>query len=523
MQSAKRIKIAHESSSSSSKRSSSSHDINHINELPQELFQHCLEFVGKGNFAFVAPVSKHFYWNYISVGVPMENNILTVDALLQIGRNKYTSAEAIATGSMRLATECFLEAPYEFQEAICRYAAIHGRDDILECGISFGLPMPDVFDEKWETLATIVKNGHMGTLKKLWKEGVVFDSKWFALAMEEKDCIRELHLLIRNGYTNIDDDEYSITLALGRKGHLDLLKEDHDKGEIHLGPGEFWYMPSGGHVEVMKWFIQHYEWEWCSWVFCGAASSESIPMLELCLRNGCPFDEEVYVPALKCNDKAMALNLVKWLRQHNIPWDERACANAARQGNLDALIWLRKNGCPWDEDTFHNTVVSGEIDVMEYSFANDCPSDPSRLFLFAFSEGKSEAKSLEIFKWLRQKSIDWNEEASYEASKFRHVSTLKWALENGCPWNELILETAIEIYNLPVLEYCVKFQLHRFQNIYVRAIEFMHYNKKSTREKIRMLQLIHDNGIPWNKKVSSCAEELDEKGILRWLRCNGCQ
>ena len=103
----------------SSSNSSSSNDIQHIDELPQELFQHCLEFVGKGNFAFVAPVSKHFYWNYISMGVEMENNMLTVDALLELGINKYTSAEAIATGSMRLATECFLKAPKEFKEAVC--------------------------------------------------------------------------------------------------------------------------------------------------------------------------------------------------------------------------------------------------------------------------------------------------------------------------------------------------------------------------------------------------------------------
>ena len=67
---------------------------------------------------------------------------------------------------MRLATECFLEAPKEFKEAVCRYAAIHGRDDILEFGISFGLPMHKVFDEKWETLSSIVKNGHMDTFMK---------------------------------------------------------------------------------------------------------------------------------------------------------------------------------------------------------------------------------------------------------------------------------------------------------------------------------------------------------------------
>lgn len=61
----KRIKIAHESIEVG-------HDIKHIDELPQEVFQYCLEFVGKGNFAFVAPVSKHFYRN--GMGVTIKSN-----------------------------------------------------------------------------------------------------------------------------------------------------------------------------------------------------------------------------------------------------------------------------------------------------------------------------------------------------------------------------------------------------------------------------------------------------------------
>ena len=80
----KRIKVAHEAGED---MCSSSDMMKHIQDLPNEVFRHCLEFVGKGNFAFIAPVSKHFYWNYINLGVEIKNNIIDVNVILQQGRN----------------------------------------------------------------------------------------------------------------------------------------------------------------------------------------------------------------------------------------------------------------------------------------------------------------------------------------------------------------------------------------------------------------------------------------------------
>ena len=43
------------------------------------------------------------------------------------------------------------------------------------------------------------------------------------------------------------------------------------------------------------------------------------------------------------------LEALKALRlAENFPWDEKTCLFAAKGGHLDVLKWARKNDCPWD-------------------------------------------------------------------------------------------------------------------------------------------------------------------------------
>ena len=43
------------------------------------------------------------------------------------------------------------------------------------------------------------------------------------------------------------------------------------------------------------------------------------------------------------------LEVLKWLRMQDCPWDGR-CALAAQGGHLEVLQWAREQGCPWEED-----------------------------------------------------------------------------------------------------------------------------------------------------------------------------
>jgi len=41
------------------------------------------------------------------------------------------------------------------------------------------------------------------------------------------------------------------------------------------------------------------------------------------------------------------LNVLRWAREHDCPWDWLTCFDAARGGHLAVLQWARAHGCPW--------------------------------------------------------------------------------------------------------------------------------------------------------------------------------
>jgi len=45
------------------------------------------------------------------------------------------------------------------------------------------------------------------------------------------------------------------------------------------------------------------------------------------------------------------LEILKWARENNCPWNEYTCTCAASGGHLETLKWARENNCPWNEFT----------------------------------------------------------------------------------------------------------------------------------------------------------------------------
>jgi hypothetical protein len=43
------------------------------------------------------------------------------------------------------------------------------------------------------------------------------------------------------------------------------------------------------------------------------------------------------------------LEVLKWAREHDCPWDEITCSLAAWGGHKEVLRWARAHGCPWSK------------------------------------------------------------------------------------------------------------------------------------------------------------------------------
>ena len=67
------------------------------------------------------------------------------------------------------------------------------------------------------------------------------------------------------------------------------------------------------------------------------------------------------------------LEILKWLREYDFPWDAGTCTNAALRGHLEVLQWARANGCPWDHRTCANAAEGGHFELLSWAQANGAP------------------------------------------------------------------------------------------------------------------------------------------------------
>jgi hypothetical protein len=49
---------------------------------------------------------------------------------------------------------------------------------------------------------------------------------------------------------------------------------------------------------------------------------------------------------------------------------------------------------------------------------------------------RGEGGHLEMLKWARENGCPWDEQTCYSAASGGHIEVLRWARENGCPWTE---------------------------------------------------------------------------------------
>jgi len=95
------------------------------------------------------------------------------------------------------------------------------------------------------------------------------------------------------------------------------------------------------------------------------------------------------------------LEVLKWARENDCPWDKRTCAHAAKGGHLEVLKWARENGCPWDENTCACAAYRGHLEVLKWAHANGCPLFHSTRLDLISMENRRGFQS-EVVRWLEE-------------------------------------------------------------------------------------------------------------------------
>ena len=114
---------------------------------------------------------------------------------------------------------------------------------------------------------------------------------------------------------------------------------------------------------------------------------------------------------------------------------------------------------------------------------------------------------LEVLRWARQNGCPWDEFVSGAAAKRGRLEVLRWAHENGCPWDEMTCANAAEGGHLETLRAPRGCPWDCEASIYA-----------ARNGHLRVLQWARANGCPWEAATCAHAAEGGHVEVLRWAR-----
>ncbi|GFH47599.1 hypothetical protein CTEN210_04074 [Chaetoceros tenuissimus] len=508
-----------------------------ISDLPNDLLKHCFSFI-PGSYITVAPVSRQFFSNYSTVDIDDSLTVSSTDALLKIGRNKRTTADAVASDVFLTEYGFLNNAPIEFMHEVCRKAIMKGRKDIIECATVFGVDFKQgVFDDdSYVDILDIMLRGvpRQSTMIKTLAEEA--SSSAAAYGASEKG-----HLHILQWFQERDKDfisDHGVAEQVTLHGHLDILRwlaDDNIERIALVLPAmiDHKVAASSGRVEVLKFLQERSYTQFNETLFSAAAKSGSIDMLKYCHENNCHFDSSAYHDAFENEDKAKVLQTLKFLHLHEYPWNEKVCELAAKTDNLRTLKFARSKGCPWNaKETVKFAAMSGNIDILEYCLQNGCELSAD---LCAYSVlKKNNPKALDTLQWLRQRSCPWDDKTCQYAVTYKNYDAFVWARNNGCEMDSITFSMVMSSDNISVIEHCLENQDKNRKFFQIRgrnedsdditsickSIFTLGYD--STAGLVEKLRLLQKYGHEWNASVTAIAADSGNLQVLKWLHFRGC-
>jgi len=148
------------------------------------------------------------------------------------------------------------------------------------------------------------------------------------------------------------------------EGRMEALAWLHERG-VPWDESVTAYAAAGGHLDVLRWLIERQGAPWDDSMGAYAARHGHMHVLEW-LASCSWFVWSASVMAEAAAGGAGA-RVLRWLRVHDCPWDERTTTSAAGIGDVDALRYAVGDGCPWTADAYAAATVAGHLDVLRWA------------------------------------------------------------------------------------------------------------------------------------------------------------
>ena len=218
--------------------------------------------------------------------------------------------------------------------------------------------------------------------------------------------------------------------------------------------------------------------------------------------NGYPRDAHIPEAAARAGNLAV-LQQAFWSA---CPWDERTCTAAAQGGHLAVLQWAREHGCPWGAMCLGLAARAGHLAVLEWAAEQGCPLEDW--------DGELVAGGL-----VRQHPLSRGTFLCREAAAGGHLHVLQWARAHGCPWgledNLNALSDAAERGDLTMLQWAHAAGAPSVgTDVCCSAAGEGH---------LHVLRWARENGFPWDSNTTTFARDAGHTECLEWALANGCE
>lgn len=236
------------------------------------------------------------------------------------------------------------------------------------------------------------------------------------------------------------------TAAAARAGNLPLVIQLHEEGF-------FWHKRT-----------------------CTEASSiGNFSILQYAHENGCPWSSEVFDYAAQGD----FLDCIQYAHEEGLKPGPHVCDIAAQFGSINCLTYMHQHGFKWDSNAVTFAVQAGETVCLEYLLLELCPysaricdtacshNQAGCLALLLASHADCDVETSHIaarnvddtcLRTLHEYGCPWNAMTTRTALYHRHVNTLSYAMEGGCPYDSDIVDRAASGGSLQCLQYLVEVQ-----------------------------------------------------------------
>jgi hypothetical protein len=135
----------------------------------------------------------------------------------------------------------------------------------------------------------------------------------------------------------------------------------------------------------------------------------------------------------------------------------------------DMIEWLKFKFNECDKERLcENAARKGAIKCLKYAHENGCPWDEKTCIYAA------ENENIECLKYAHKNGCQWNEYACSHAAENGQLECLKYLHENGCPWDELTCENAAKNGHHECLKYAYENGCSWDGNTFLLAVNNKH-------------------------------------------------